>query len=114
MLLAACCWRRAIRRALGHFNDAVRRDPRQPSPWVRVAECDRAMGQIDAAQAALYRALELSPSDRRLRQSLRELPRVGPLRRLWRALCRLCFVALALFIALALACRDLWSRGGTA
>jgi len=73
-------------RALRYFSDAARCDPKQARPWVRAAQCHQAMGQIDAAQAALYRALQLNPGDRRLRRSLQELQRIGPLRRIWRAL----------------------------
>jgi len=73
-------------RALRYFTDAARCDSRQARPWVKAAECHQAMGQIDAAQAALYRALQLNPNERSLRRSLRELQRIGPLRRLWRSL----------------------------
>jgi len=73
-------------RALRCFTDAARCDSTQPRPWIQAAACHQAMGQVDAAQAALYRALQLNPGDRNVRRSLQELQRVGPLRRLWRAL----------------------------
>jgi tetratricopeptide (TPR) repeat protein len=75
-------------RAVTHFAQAAQCDPKQPLPRIRAAECRERMGDIQGAKTNLYRALQLRPGDRDLRQRVQQLESVGWLRRMWRALLR--------------------------
>jgi tetratricopeptide (TPR) repeat protein len=75
-------------RALGYFTQAERCDGAQSLSMMGAADCYERMGEIDAAKSALYRALRLTPSDLALRERVKRLERIGPLRRLWRAVRR--------------------------
>lgn len=59
--------------ALQHFDDALARDPHRGTSWSRKGYVLAQLGRRDEAEAALRRALELSPNDFNALEQLGEL-----------------------------------------